>query len=217
MTTVYFVRHGTTEFNRTERFQGAVDIPLDEFGQTQAGYLGERFRDVPLDAVYSSPLIRAQQTAQGVCRFHPELTPVLDDGLCEIHCGALEGRFVPELRAECPEIMDTFQHRPAEFAPPGGETAFEVHTRMRAAVRRIVESNPGKTLAIVSHGFALQSYLGVLDRPFDRLQPMLFGNAAIACVEYDDFDHFRVRFTDDQSHLPPEARFNSKLFPKKNV
>ena len=40
MTTVYFVRHGATEFNRTERFQGATDIPLDDFGQAQAGYLG---------------------------------------------------------------------------------------------------------------------------------------------------------------------------------
>lgn len=46
---------------------------------------------------------------------------------------------------------------------------------------------------------------------------MLFGNAAVACVEYDDFDHFRVRFVDDQSHLPPETRFHSKLFPKKDA
>lgn len=217
MTTVYFVRHGATEFNRTERFQGATDVPLDDFGQAQAGYLGERFRDVPLNAVYASPLIRARQTAQGVCKFHPELTPIADSGLCEIHCGVLEGRFVSELRAEYPDVMDIFQHRPAAFAPPGGETAYQVHIRMGAAIRRIVESNPGKTLAVVSHGFALLTYLGALDRPFDELRPMLFGNAAVACVEYDDFDHFRVRFVDDQSHLPPEARFHSKLFPKKDA
>lgn len=217
MTTVYFVRHGTTEFNRTERFQGAVDIPLDAFGQTQAAYLGERFRDVPLDIVYSSPLTRAQQTAQGVCKFHPALSPVLVDGLCEVHCGVLESRPVTELYETYPEVMRIFKTEPAHFAPPEGETAREVHERMRAAVRGIVEANPDKTVAVVSHGFALLTYLGTLTRPFEELQPMLFGNAAVACVEYEDFDHFRVRFMDDQSHLPPEARFNSKLFPKKNI
>ena len=68
MTTVYFIRHGTTENNIAGRFQGRSDIPLGEKGRKQAACLGERFAHIPLDAVYTSPLRRAYQTAEGVDR-----------------------------------------------------------------------------------------------------------------------------------------------------
>lgn len=216
MTTVYFVRHGTTDYNRNERFQGSVDIPLNELGRAQAGYLAERFRDIPLDAVYCSPLIRARETAAGVCKYHPALTPILDAELCEINGGIFEGQPVRELTARYPEAMHAFRHVPASFAPPEGETARQVHDRVCAAVCRVLDANPGKTVAVVSHGFALLTYLGALERPFEQLTPLIFGNAAVACIEYDDPLRFRIRLMDDQSHLPPEARWNSRLWPKKN-
>lgn len=216
MTTIYFARHGTTDYNRAERFQGATNIPLNDLGLLQADCLGKRFRDIHLDAVYSSPLIRAQQTAQGICKYHPELSPICAPGLRELNGGIFEGQSIPNLTAAYPDQMKAFRHNPAQFAPPGGETAYQVYVRTHAAVHELIANNPDKTIVAVSHGFALLTYLGTLTRPFEELKPVIFGNAAVACVQYDTPEQFHIVFMDDQSHLPPETRWNSRLWPKEN-
>ncbi|MCD8355291.1 MAG: histidine phosphatase family protein [Clostridia bacterium] len=207
-TTVYFIRHGTTENNVSGRFQGSTDVPLGETGLKQATYLGERFAEVPVDAVYTSPLTRARQTAEGVCA-KLELQPILYDDLREIDGGRLEGHTNPENRRDYPDVMDNFRNHPAKFCPPGGETARQVHERMTRAVNRLVQENAGKSIVIVSHGFALQSYLACLDTPFDEMEPNLVGNAAVSCLRYDEAGNFETVFYDDSSHLPEELRFRS--------
>lgn len=216
MTTIYFARHGTTDYNRAERFQGTTDIPLNDLGLFQADCLGKRFHPIHLDAVYSSPLIRAQQTAQGICKYHPELSPICVPDLCELNGGIFEGQPIPNLIASYPDLMESFRHKPAQFAAPGGETAYQVYTRIRAAVHQLIASHPNQTIVVVSHGFALLTYLGTLTRPFEELEPLIFGNAAVACVEYHTPEQFHIVFMDDQSHLPPESRWNSRLWPKGN-
>ena len=91
MTTVYFIRHGTTDNNVKGVFQGSTNAVLGERGLAQAAALGERFASVPLAAVYSSPLERAMQTARGVCAQLP-IQPIPVDGLRQIDGGVLEGR-----------------------------------------------------------------------------------------------------------------------------
>lgn len=116
MTTVYFIRHGTTENNIAGRFQGRSDIPLGEKGRKQAACLGERFAHIPLDAVYTSPLRRAYQTAEGVCA-HLPVQPICCDGLREIDGGALEGRTNDENIRDYPDVMRNFREHPAKFNP----------------------------------------------------------------------------------------------------
>ena len=207
-TTVYFIRHGTTENNVGGRFQGKTDIPLGEMGLRQAACLGERFRDVPVDAVYSSPLTRARQTAEGVCAFLP-VHPVLCPELREIDGGLLEGHTNEENRRTFPEAMENFRNHPARFCPPEGESARQVHARMTAEVGRLVRGNAGKRIVLVSHGFALQVYLACLDTPFDRMEPNIVGNASVTCIVFDEEGGFETVFFDDQSHLPEELRIHS--------
>ncbi|MGN1030982.1 MAG: histidine phosphatase family protein, partial [Butyricicoccaceae bacterium] len=104
MTTVYFIRHGTTDNNVKGVFQGSTNASLGARGLAQAAALGEYFASVPLSAVYSSPLLRAMQTAHGVCA-HLPLDPIPVEDLREIDGGILEGRTNQVNTAEYPEIM----------------------------------------------------------------------------------------------------------------
>lgn len=210
-TTVYFIRHGTTANNIGGRFQGKSDIPLGETGLKQAQCLGERFANVPLDAVYSSPLTRARQTAEGVCSQLP-LEPILCDGLREIDGGVLEGRTNAENIRDYPEVMYAFRHDPSKFAPPEGESARQVHERVTAALRDIIRQNRGKRIAVVSHGFALLCSVGCLDVPFDRLEPAILSNASVSCVEFEEDGSNHIVFYNDCSHLPEELHFRSPFW-----
>ena len=70
MTVIYLIRHAEAEGNMYRVFQGHKDVMLTERGELQAKALAERFRDIPIDAVYSSDLYRASATAAGICRIH---------------------------------------------------------------------------------------------------------------------------------------------------
>lgn len=210
-TTVYFIRHGTTENNIGGRFQGKSDIPLGETGRKQAACLGERFADIPLDAVYSSPLARARQTAEGICT-HLHLQPILCPALREIDGGLLEGRTNEENTRDYPAVMDAFRNAPAQFCPPQGESARQVHERVIAEVRRLVRENEGKTIAVVSHGYALLCSLGCLDTPFEKLQSKILANASVSCVRFAADGSHTVICYNDQSHLPADCRYRSPFW-----
>ncbi|MDO4173403.1 MAG: histidine phosphatase family protein [Eubacteriales bacterium] len=210
-TTVYFIRHGTTENNIGGRFQGKTDIPLGEVGRKQAACLGERFASVPLDAVYTSPLQRAYQTAQGVCAKR-NLQPILCDDLREIDGGALEGRTNDENIRDYPVAMQAFRSNPSAFAPPHGESARQVHARVTAAVHDIVRRHPGQSVAVVSHGFALLCSVGCLGIPFEQLEPRILANASVTCVAFDQDGEFEILFYNDQSHLPEDCQFHSPFW-----
>lgn len=210
-TIVYFIRHGTTESNIGGKFQGKSDIPLGETGLKQAACLGERFASVPLDAVYTSPLRRARQTAEGVCS-KLDLQPILCEGLREIDGGVLEGRKNDDNIRDYPEVMQAFRHNPSAFAPPEGESAQQVHERVMKAVRQIVQDHAGKSVAIVSHGFALLCSVGCLGIPFEQLKPNILANASVTCVEFEEDGSYEIVFANDQNHLPEEYRFYSPFW-----
>ena len=211
MTTVYFVRHGTTASNVGGRFQGSTDIPLGELGLRQADALAERFRGMPLDAVYTSPLKRAYQTAQGVCRYLA-CEPQCEEALREIDGGLLENRSNEQNEREYPGSMTTLRTDPAHFNPPGGETSRQVWARIRNAVARIVAEHPDQRVAIVLHGFALMTYLGTIDAPFEEMKPRLAANASVTTVTFDRPDQPVLVQYNDISHLPEDARFRSKFW-----
>lgn len=216
-TTVYFIRHGTTENNIGGRFQGTSDIPLGETGLKQAACLGERFAHIPLDAVYTSPLARARQTAEGVCA-HLDIQPILCPELREIDGGLLEGRTNEENTRDYPDAMYAFRNDPAHFCPPQGESARQVHERVTAEVQRLVRENEGKTIAIVSHGYALLCSVGCLDTPFEQLQAKILANASVSCVRFAADGSHTVVFYNDQSHLPADCRYHSPFWqePEEN-
>lgn len=155
MTDFVFIRHGETDWNRQQRFQGHSDVPLNEVGLAQAARLGARMAAEPADLLVSSDLQRARQTAQPLAEAWRQ-APTLERGLREQHFGALEGLDVPTIKARHAELwLQWLEHR-ADFALPGGESLRQFHARVLDAVRVLAERHPGRTLVVVTHG-------GVLD------------------------------------------------------
>jgi broad specificity phosphatase PhoE len=145
MTTLLLARHGETEWNREGRWQGWADPPLNETGQRQARELAEQLRSTPFDAVYSSDLQRAHETAMIVAEPHG-VPVVADPGLREIDVGSWSGL----TRAE---IDERFPGRER----PDGETREEHLTRVLHTVERIARAHAGERLLIVSHGGTMRA------------------------------------------------------------
>lgn len=211
MTTVYFVRHGTTSANLGGRFQGSTDVPLGELGLQQADALAERFRGMPVAAVYCSPLTRAVQTAQGVCRYL-DCEPQCENDLREVDGGLLENQTNEVNEQKYPGSMTTLRADPAHFNPPEGETSRQVWIRVRAAVERLVAAHPDQAIVIVSHGFALMTYFGTMDAPFEEMKPRLASNASVTTVTYERPDQPCMVTYNGVSHLPDNVRFRSKFW-----
>lgn len=91
MTTLYLIRHGTTDANANGIFQGVLDLPLNELGLRQAEALGKRFENIELDALYCTPLTRTRQTAEGL-RGSKELPILVEPGIIEVDGGLMEAK-----------------------------------------------------------------------------------------------------------------------------
>jgi glucosyl-3-phosphoglycerate phosphatase len=153
-------RHGQTTYNAERRFQGQSDVPLNDVGREQARQAARYLAVMKPDAIFSSDLSRAAQTAAILARL-TGLTVQLDKDLRERGGGSWEGKTADEIRAEFPEAF-------ANWAPSDGETAAAVADRASAAMERIADNLPGGSLAVVvahggSLGFGAARLLGIPD------------------------------------------------------
>ncbi len=146
------VRHGETLWNETHKFQGFSDIELSSKGKSQAQSLAESLKDETLEAIYTSPLIRAQQTAEQIARYH-KCPVILDEGLKELNQGQLEGLTVEELRQGYPEFLRRWIQEPESANLPEGESLGELQRRAWAAIERILRKHPEGTVVVVGHSF----------------------------------------------------------------
>ena len=156
MTDFVFIRHGETDYNRQQRFQGHVDVPLNASGLAQAERLGERLGDEPPQAFYASDLLRTRQTSAPLAaRWGTQ--PTLQAAFREQCFGVLEGLDVPTIQQRHPDLWARWLEHRADFAlPGGGESLQQFHARVLGAVRAAAEAWSGRTVAVVTHG-------GVLD------------------------------------------------------
>jgi len=145
VTTILLARHGETDWNRDGRFQGWADPPLNELGREQAQSLADRLRETPFDAVYTSDLRRARETAEIVAA--PHGVPVASDtALREIDVGSWSGL----TRAQIEERFPGAHHH-------DGETREHHAARVVAAVERIARAHPRRRILVVSHGGSLRA------------------------------------------------------------
>lgn len=154
MTEMWLVRHGQTEWNLGNIVQGQVDIPLNETGIAQATTLARNIADTKFDAIYSSDLIRAQQTARIIAE-QLNLTVHLDPRLREIKQGVWEGHPIEKIIAENPEIFKRGDVDPTIPRAAGAESLAEVIIRIVAAANDILAQHDGQRVLLSSHGLAL--------------------------------------------------------------
>jgi uncharacterized phosphatase len=190
---LYLVRHGETDWNLQRRIQGSTDVPLNETGRAQAKRAGQLLAGRTWDAVVSSPLSRAFDTASIIADELGLPAPTTDPRLAERAYGAAEGLEIPEVD----------RRYPGDTHVPGREERESVAARALEALLEIGEANPDRAVIVVSHGGLIRSVLGAVDP--DTRHPAIT-NGSIHSFRHDDGAVTLIRFDDpleQESAGPP--------------
>ncbi|HWQ04644.1 MAG TPA: histidine phosphatase family protein [Longilinea sp.] len=158
MTKIWLVRHGETDWNRSHRFMGQQDIPLNVEGLRQAAELANALRGQHFDALFSSDLQRARQTAE-VFAEALHLPRWLDARLREVNLGDWQGETHADIQAHFPAQWAERYADPLNFRPPGGETVAEMAARAYQALDEIAAACPNSRVLLVSHGILLAALI----------------------------------------------------------
>jgi broad specificity phosphatase PhoE len=201
-TRILLVRHGETDFNLTHRFQGRIDIPLNEEGKNQAQALALALKDESLTAIYSSPLMRARETARSIKAFHPSTPFFEEEGLIEMDLGELDGKQAGDWISHHQEFYKTWRTTPSRLKMPGGESLEEVQIRAMDTLERITKPYPpGSTLLFCSHNFVNRTIIcHALGLPLDRFRDFQQDAAALN-VLYKRQGQLLAEVVNDVSHL----------------
>lgn len=213
MTKVYIVRHCQSLGNVKDLFQGVSDLDITERGGEQLKCLSERFSNIYLDKVYSSPLIRTQKTAKAIVG-NRDIPILIKDSLIEINGGYIEGRPFDETFGADPELLDTWLNHPQDFAPKGGEPMRVSYQRIWDSVKEIAQENKGKTVACATHGGVIRCLnCKLVLNDIEKLKEIpIADNTGVTLIEFDDELNPKIVFMNDASHLPDELKIKkSKL------
>ena len=204
MTTIYLIRHAEAEGNLYRRIHGWYDALVTENGLRQISALRRRFQDIPVDAVYSSDLLRTMTTARAL--YEPRgLELHTDPDLRELNFGTWEDQPWGQVYHCEPERMGQFNRTDPEWRAPLGESLEEAGARAGAAVERIARAHPGQTVAIFSHGTAMRQLLADIKglSPEEWHTQSHSENTGVTKLEWDGA-RFCVLFEGDASHLSPD-------------
>jgi broad specificity phosphatase PhoE len=208
-TTVTFVRHGRTGFNKEHRYQGWLDLEgcqLLQEGVNQARALGARWKqyDEKYDVVYSSDLGRALMTAQLVSEpiGHEHSSIRIETRLRERNFGRLQGMTGQEIQQTRPNVWTRMKNFDPSWKPEGGESMHDVTERAWDAVLDIVQKNRGRRILIVSHGGTISMIVRqVLGLPWAGVLNFRIKNTSITTVQFDEDDRPVLECLGDDNHV----------------
>src|SRR5262245_14347132 len=135
---LYCIRHGESLYNLEGRIQGQTDVALSPLGERQSQALAADLATSPIDAVYSSPLKRAMQTAKPIA-LALNLDVRSDDRLKELHAGIFQGLLASELAERFPEAAAAWRSQDPDYRIPDGECRRDLMTRGRSVLEEIRE------------------------------------------------------------------------------
>ncbi|MEZ4510424.1 MAG: MSMEG_4193 family putative phosphomutase [Chloroflexota bacterium] len=171
MTTIILVRHGENDWVKKHRLAGWIpDIHLNENGQKQAEAAAERLAHLPVQAIYSSPVLRCMETAVYIANRHNlEITQLEDIG--EVRYGKWEGEKIKKLVKN--PLWGVVQFFPSRMRFPHGEALREVQFRAIQALEQLTQHHPDDLIVVVSHAdlikLVMAHYLGVHIDLFQRI------------------------------------------------
>lgn len=185
MIKLYLVRHGETNGNVHQWYQGSTDVPLNEKGIAQATCLSQFLKDVPFTAIYSSPLERAKRTAEIVAKPHGLQVQTYKE-LAEINFGVWEGHTYKEITETWPGEIEAFYNSNGNMRARGGESFREVMDRITPKTKELLAKHQdGDTVLIASHGASIRCLLfGLLGLELSRIWCFQQYNTAFNIVEY---------------------------------
>jgi len=181
--TVYWIRHGATDWNMSGRYLGGTNEPLNAVGRHEAEALAGALAELDVEQVYSSPLVRATETAdQLVARWHCPVAS--DDRLRELHFGDWEGRTVDDIQHDDAERWRAWlSGNMTEPFPGHGECVPDFRTRVEAFLSEHMHADRHGAIAVVTHGGVLRmAMLLLLQLDPRHYWSFQFGRASISCT-----------------------------------
>lgn len=207
MTTIYFIRHGKTEWNLQSRYQGANgDSPLLAQSHKEIQLLGKYLADVDFAHAYCSPLPRAKTTATELIAALPQPVELTEDSrLREFDLGQMEGQTFESVAQRWPSIQEKFHHHPDRYDESlvGGESFAAVIARFKDAIGDYVAQYPGKNILVVSHGAALNAGVnGLLGLPMAHLKDKGgLSNTSTTILTTTDGQSYQLKLWNETSYL----------------
>jgi broad specificity phosphatase PhoE len=186
VTTIFLARHGESDWNVEERFQGHSDRPLTERGRKQARALANLVGAEKIDAVYTSPLSRARETAEIVAA-RAGLEAVALPELREVDTGSWSGLSRADVEARFPEGFARWRSGGSGWE--NGESYDEMAERVIGALRKIAEDHPDGRVLVISHGGPIRAIHaaaeGLAIKDYRRLKPVE-PNARLSAVAVEN-------------------------------
>ena len=202
MVEIILIRHGLTLWNRDARIQGISDVELAPEGLRQAELLAKNFPFDKVDAVYSSDLSRAKNTAQFVAdKFN--LTVQTTAALREVDFGIWEGKYFSELEKYESDKLKIFHTKPDELKLDGAETFQQAQARAMNGIKKIAALHEGgeSRVVCVAHGSINRLILAaILEIPRNNIWRLTQFNTAINILRVDD-GNFTVQLINGTAHL----------------
>lgn len=200
MTRIYLIRHGETEWNKQGRLQGNSNVKLSPEGIRQAQLLAEHSPFQHIDAIYSSDLVRAVDTAKILAeKFNLEVQTLPE--LRETNFGYWEGKSIADLAEIYPDDFGKFFTAPEKCRPPHGETFLECQDRVMNAMNKIVAAHDNKKILVVSHGAVIRLILcAALGMPINKMWAISQFNVALNILRFDDLN-ITVELMNSTAHL----------------
>jgi probable phosphoglycerate mutase len=209
------IRHGETDYNKKMHIAGRLPgVHLNKKGQQQAQSIADKLADLPIKAVYSSPLERTLETAEPLAKaLKLEVIPV--PGLLETDCGEWQGQSIKKLCRL--KIWQSVQQRPALFHFPGGEWIGECQHRMVEVIESLrLKHSPQDLLACFSHADPIKQVLAYyLGLPLDNFQRLAIDTASITTLQVNEggsrliMMNYNPAFTWDAFQPPKQNKPNS--------
>lgn len=217
---IYFVRHSETEGNRRHLFYGSLDLPITEYGKTQAKRVGELLENVKFDKVYQSPMLRVDQTVDvvlGENRYAKQSMPerMKIEEIRELDFGLWEGLTYNEIREKFPDTVDVWIKDWEHSRPDGGEPFHHFYEgRVPAGFARIMEDAKANhlengTIMIAAHNGPLQAIFAVaiLGLPMRNIWNFEFEQEAYSCIDFE-YDNYTIRRINSTEKAKMEEGFN---------
>lgn len=184
---LYLIRHGATANNTANPplLQGnCIDPGISEIGSRQAEQAADLLSELPLAAVYASPLVRAQETARPIAARHQLQVQTVAE-IAEVDIGAWEGRSWDDISAADPEAYAQFMTRPDLHGYLGGENLTQVRDRVLPALTQLAEKHRGQTIAVVGHNVVNRCLLAtMLKIPLHEARDLSQKNGGVNVMRY---------------------------------
>ena len=182
---IFLIRHGETNWNKEGRFQGQIDIPLNDNGKNQARKTFEYLRNITFNKAFSSSMYRPYETAQIILQNNKDLKIEKIDALVEISHGLWEGKLESEIRDNWPRLLENWHNKPEKVIMPEGESIKDVSERSIEAFNNICLSQKDNDLTLlVAHDAVNKTLIcNILGLNYSNIWMIKQGNGGITVID----------------------------------